>query len=396
MNIKDYIAKEENFLVNLRQWFHMHPEGSMKEFNTCEKIASILDEIGVYYSNLANYENAIVAIIKGKKPNSPEKNKVIALRCDIDALDMMDLKKGVKYRSKNKGYCHACGHDAHTAALIVAAKVLKEREDEFSGEIRLFFQPGEEIGAGANLYINAGLLEDVHRIFGLHVAPHFEYGKVTLSEGTQFGSCDRFTITVKGASTHVATPERGVDALYIATQIVNNLQSIVSRSTNPTEAAVVSVGTFNAGTRYNIVADSATLVGTTRAFTSGIRESTNEKVIKIAKETGKLYGAKCIKVIFEPFAPPLINSKIVVEEALETIASIVGKENIVKNKGMLGADDFAYFLEKTEGLYSFVGTMNKDVQNSDRGLHNGFFDIDEKALLICCNLYVDFALKYLS
>jgi len=384
MPAKDYILKEEPYLISLRRWFHANPEPSLQEYETCKKIAAELSSYGVEYEYVG--ETAIAATIKGAKPG-----KIIALRADTDALNMDDLKT-TPYASKNKGCCHACGHDAHTAALLAAAKVLKEKQDLLCGEVRLFFQPAEEIGQGARLFINAGLMKDVWRVFALHITSRIESGKVSLTPGPQSAGCDYFKIQVTGKGTHVSTPEKGVDALYTAAQIVNNLQSIVSRNTSALDTVVVGVGHLTAGTQYNIVAEHAVLEGTTRTFTHEIREATNNKVCKIATETAALFGATAT-VEFKQFALPLINHAEVAAETYPIAAGIVGAENIItNNEKALGADDFADFLALAPGLYAHVGTRSSSVPNSETSHHHGLFDIDEKALVTCCALYVEFAL----
>lgn len=389
MAIKDYVKKEKDYLITLRRWFHEHPEPSLKEYETCKKIAEELESYGIPYRYIS--DTAIYATIKGKKGDG----KIIGLRSDIDALQMEDLKD-VPYASKNKGCCHACGHDAHAATLLVAAKILKEKEQDFCGEIRLYFQPGEEIGAGARLFVKGGYVDHVERIFSAHVSSSLDSGKISLTPGPRNASCDYFKIEVKGRGAHVSTPQLGVDALYIASQIVINLQSIVSRNTSPNDAVIVGIGVLQAGTQYNIIAENASLEGTTRSFTPEIRQYTNQRVIDIAEQTAAIYGAT-VKVTFKDFAAPLINDKEASKEAYEIAKDIIGEENIITNQQkMLGADDFADFLQVTKGVYAYIGTRNENSSNTGVAHHHGLFDIDESALLASCNLYVDYALSILN
>lgn len=390
MPIKPYITKEETYLTSLRRWFHMHPEPSSAEYETCKKITGELDALGIPYQLIGG--TGITAVIRGEKPG---KGKIIALRADMDALSMDDLKQ-VPYASQNKGCCHACGHDVHMAALLGAAKVLQEKKVDFAGEVRLFFQPAEEIGGGAKFFIEAGLLDSVHRIFGAHVAPMLDSDSVAIVEGSRNASCDYFRIDVKGRGAHAATPEKGVDALYAATQIVNNLQSIVARNTAPGDAVLVAVGKLHAGTQYNILAENATLEGTTRAFTSESRRFTNERVTRIAEETANMFGATA-SVTCKAFAAPLINDPAATREAHAVAASIFDEAHIHTNyEKALWADDFAYFLEQVQGVYVLIGTKDKHADHPPIPLHHGMFDVDERALLTLCNLYVDFALSYMG
>lgn len=390
MALKDYILKEKQYIIQLRRYFHGHPEVSLKEFETCKKIEEELDALKIPHRRVG--ETGVFAWIDGKKsPNG----KIVALRADIDALAMEDLKT-VVYHSQRKGFCHACGHDAHTATLLGAAKVLKSKENSFSGQVRLFFQQAEEIGQGARIFVREGLLDGCERVFGAHVASRLICGKVALTKGPQCASCDYFKITIKGKGAHVSTPHLGVDAAYIASQIVVNLQSIVARNTAPLETVVVGVGVIKAGTQYNIIAENAEIEGTTRSFSPEVRFSTNEKVKEIAKQTAAMYGAEA-EVSFLAYAAPLVNDGEAVEEVKRVAESLIGHANIIEDyEKALGADDFADYLAVTKGMYAFIGTGNEEKPNTVVAHHHGLFDIDEEALLLSCNLYVDYALQVLE
>ena len=337
-------------------------------------------------------ETGVYGWIDGKKAGD---GVTVALRADIDALAMEDLKE-VPYHSQNAGVCHACGHDAHTATLLTAAKILKAKENEFSGQVRLFFQQAEEIGQGARQFVQAGLLDGVTRVFGAHVTSHLDSGKISLTAGPQNASCDYFKIQIHGKGAHVSTPQLGVDALYIASQIVVQLQTIVSRNTDPLETVVVGVGKLQAGTQYNIVAEHAVLEGTTRSFLPEVRKFTNDRVVRIAKETAALYGAEA-EVEFLDFAAPLVNDAKAVEEVTAVTAEFLPREDIISDfQKALGADDFADYLAVTRGMYAFVGTRNSKDPHTAVAHHHGLFDVDEEALLISCNVYVDYALWVLN
>lgn len=394
MNLKEYVLEQKDYITEMRRYFHAHPEVSRNEFNTCLKIEEELDRFGIPHKRID--KTGVYAWIDGKKePASGEKNRTVVLRSDIDALAMDDLKT-VSYCSKNAGFCHACGHDGHAATLLGAARILKSKETEFSGQIRLFFQHAEEIGYGALQFVKAGLMEGADRVFGAHVSSKLDAGKIALTAGPQNASCDYFKITIKGRGAHVSTPHRGIDAAYIASQIVVALQSIVARTTNPLDTVVVGVGVIRAGTQYNIVAENAEIEGTTRSFSHETRTSVNEKVIRIAKQTAEMYGAEA-EVIFEDFAAPLLNDPEAVEEVTTVVKPLVGEENVVSNfEKALGADDFADYLAVTKGMYAFVGTRSKERPGSESAHHHGSFDMDEKGLLVSCNAYVDYALWVLQ
>ena len=391
MGLKDYVVKNREYITEMRRYFHAYPEVSLKEYNTCKKIEEELDKMGIPHRRVG--ETGVYGWIDGK--GNSGKDKVMVLRADIDALAMEDLKE-VSYCSKEEGVCHACGHDAHIATLLGAAKILKEKEQEFGGQVRLFFQQAEEIGQGARIFVKEGLMEGATRVFGAHVSSKLDSGTVSLTAGPQNASCDYFKIKVTGKGAHVSTPQLGIDAVYVASQIVVALQSIVARNTDPLETVVVGVGVLRAGTQYNIVAEHAEIEGTTRSFSKEVREFTNERVKTIAKQTAALYGAEA-EVEFQGFANPLINDEEAVEEVTEVAKQVMEEQNIISNfEKMLGADDFADFLQETKGMYAFVGTRNKEKPNTASAHHHGLFDIDEEGLLLSCNLYVDYALQILK
>lgn len=390
MALDDYILKEKDYIIQMRRYFHAHPEVSLQEFETCKKIEEALDTLGIPHRRVG--ETGVYAWIDGKKSSH---GKIVALRADIDALAMQDLKT-VEYHSQREGFCHACGHDAHTATLLGAAKVLKSKVNLFSGQVRLFFQQAEEIGQGARIFVREGLLDGCERVFGAHVSSRLSSGKVALTKGPQCASCDYFKIIITGKGAHVSTPHLGVDAAYIASQIVVNLQSIVARSTAPLETVVVGVGVIKAGTQYNIIAENAEIEGTTRSFLPEVRSFTNERVVQIAKGTAAMYGAEA-EVTFLDYAAPLVNDGEAVEEVKRVAERLIGHSNIVTDyEKALGADDFADYLAVAKGMYAFIGTGNEEKPNTMVAYHHGLFDIDEEALLLSCNLYVNYALQVLE
>lgn len=387
--LDQYVLNEKDYIISLRRYFHKHPEESLCEFKTAEKIEEELDKLNISHRRVG--KTGVLGIIKGKK----DSHKVIALRADIDGLKVRDLKD-VDYKSENEGFMHACGHDGHTASLLGAAKILKSKEELFGGEIRLLFQQAEEIGHGARIFINEGCLKDVDKILGFHVSSDIPVGKVAVSYGASFASCDYFKIRVKGKSAHVSRPHLSVDALYIASQIVVNIQSIVSRQTDPINSVLVGIGTLKAGTIYNAVAEDAVLEGTTRAFSKESRDKTNNEILRISKGIGDVYGAE-IEVEFKDYASPLINDKSVTDDVKSVVENVVGNSNIITDyPKALGADDFAEYLLKVPGTYLRIGTRNEDNKSTCMPHHNGQFDIDEEALLIGTNIEVEFAINSLK
>ncbi|NLK74061.1 MAG: amidohydrolase [Clostridiales bacterium] len=382
------IKKDKEYLINLRRHFHQYPEISMKEYNTAYRIEEELNQIGIISRRVG--ETGVFGIIEGKGKS----DRIIALRADIDALHIQDVKRE-EYASKIPGVMHACGHDAHTTALIGAARYLKSQEANLNGKVYLIFQQGEECGQGARLFVKEGLLDQVYRVFGVHVDPYIPVGKVAIQEGPVNASVDHFTIQIKGKSAHVSTPQKGVDALYIAAQTVVALQGIVSRLSDPKDSVVVGVGLLKAGNAYNVVAKDAIIEGTTRCFNEETREKTNRKIEEIARSIASLYGGQA-EVTFKDFASPLVNSEIACEEVRDIAEKIIGRDNIVRKEASLGGDDFADFLKKATGMYAYVGSGNQAKPNTLADLHGDNFDIDEEAILIAANLYAEYALWLLS
>lgn len=413
MPIKPYIEEHRDYIIALRRHFHRHPEVSMEEYETADRIEQELHSFGIETRRVG--KTGVYGQIKGKKsgnrtdidkdlagkedtgkPNTKRvaAGKRIILRADIDALRITEENQ-TPYTSQNPGVMHACGHDAHTAALLGAAKILKEKSDEFAGTVDLFFQQGEEFGQGARLFVADGLVDGADRVFGIHVAPDTKAGDVAISAGPVNASVDHFKICVLGKSAHVSTPHLGVDALYIGAQIVTALQGIVSRQTDPLDTVVVGIGVLQAGTAYNIVAQEALIEGTTRCFTNETRKAVNDKIRLIAESIAAANGAVA-KVSFDDYASPLINDETACKELSLVASELLGKEHIVPKKKSLGGDDFADYLQKVRGVYAYVGTGNEDAKNTTAALHTKDFDIDEEGLLIGANLYVDYALKVLN
>lgn len=390
MNLSKYIEDIKEYTIQTRRYLHTHPEPSLAEYETAKFIEAELDKLGIKHQRVG--ETGVYASIKGNEDNG----KVLVIRADIDALKIQDLKDNCPYKSVNEGIMHACGHDAHTASLLSTVKLLNNSRDSFKGEIRFFFQQSEENGQGARQFVKAGLLENATRVIGYHGSSDLDVGTVSCTPGPNNASCDYFKIVIKGKSAHVSQPHKSIDALYIASQLVVNLQSIVSRSTNPIDTVVVGIGVLKAGTTYNIVANEAIIEGTTRTFSKESREKTNSLITKYATELAEMYGGSA-EVVFENYANPLINNEMVANELADIARNIVGKENVIQNQEKrLGADDFADFLQVVDGCYMFIGTRNDTDPNTAVAHHHGLFDIDENSMLIAVNIFIEYVKWYLA
>lgn len=382
MNIIKEVLEIEDKIKETRRYLHQHPEISLKEYETAAYIESELDALDIPHKRIG--ETGVYGVIKGKKPG-----KTIALRCDIDALSIEE-KNEHDYVSLNKGVMHACGHDEHVTSCLMAATILKQKE--FDGEVRLFFQQAEELGKGAKIFIKEGCLEGVDEIIGYHTAPTLKVGTVCAMSGANNASCDYFKIEITGKSAHVSQPHRGIDALYIASQIVVNIQSIVSRYTDPIDTVVVGIGKLQAGTAYNIVANNAIIEGTTRAFSYETREKINSMVETLAKDIAKMYGAEC-DVYFEDLCGPLINDETVSDKCAK-VASDIADEVVTYLERRLWADDFGEYLRLVPGCYMNIGTANED-WHTQLPLHHECNDFDERSMSIAISIYVNYVLQYL-
>lgn len=389
MAIPCYVKEQKDYLIELRRHFHKYPEISLREYKTALKIEEELDKIKIPHKRIG--ETGVVAILENLV--NSESAKTIVLRADIDALPIKEISNA-SYKSQNEGVMHACGHDAHTACLLGAAKILKNKINKINGKIIFIFQMAEEIGSGANKFIEAGYLNNVYRVLGIHMASYLPVGTIGIRSGESNASCDYFKITVKGKSSHVSKPHLGIDALYIASQIVCSLQSIVSRSINPLESAVVGIGKMESGTNYNIIANKAVLEGTTRSFNEATRSDVNNKVISLSKQIAESYGASA-EIEFKDYASPLINDFEVSKEIYDISTKIVSHKNVLTdiNKN-LAADDFAEFLKMAKGQFVFIGS--KGGKESSYAHHHESFDIHDDALLVGTSLYVEYVISKLS
>ena len=319
----------------------------------------------------------------------------VALRSDYDALPITECT-GLPFASEKPGVMHACGHDAHTAALLGAARILINHTNLFSGTIRLTFQSGEEIGYGARIFVDSGFLDGADRTFGMHAASNLPAGKIAAVPGPNNASVDWFRISVKGYPAHVSTPQLGADAVYIASQIVISTQAIVTRRTSPMDNVLVGIGTIKAGDTYNIVAQNAELEGTIRAFSPEVREQTKQQLINISKQTAQMFGGTA-EVEYKDFTSPLINDEAASAEVQKTAARLFGQENVTESRtASLGGDDFAEYIIKVPGCYAYFGTGNPAKEGTTAAHHDSKFDIDEDSLIQAVSLYTFYPLDYLN
>ena len=388
MAIHPLIEQDKDYIISLCRWFHSHPELSMKEFETAKRIEKELNAIGILARRVGG--TGVLGVLKGRK--GPGRR--VVLRADTDALPIQD-EKTVPYASQCPGVMHACGHDAHTAALLGAARALKKLEDSLSGEIGFVFQPGEEYGKGAVLFLQDGALEGADRSFGVHMQSNLPVGQVAMNLGAENASVDHFTIRIHGRSAHVSTPELGADALYAAAQIVTALQGLVGRLKSPTDPALIGVGVLRSGEGYNIVAREAVIEGTVRCFSEETRAMINGKIADTARGVAALYNTTA-EIETESFTRALINDARVYAETAPLVEKVVGRGNLVVKELSLGGDDMAEIMAVVPGVYAFVGSGSEAVPGSRLAHHTPGFDIDERCLTIAASLYVESALFWLK
>lgn len=389
-SIQEEIQQHAEAVIELRRHFHQYPEASLKEFETIKKIKEELNKLAIPFQEVG--ETGVLATIESTKGTG----KTIILRADIDALELEDAT-GKSYQSKNPGLNHACGHDGHAAALLGAAKILNNHTSDFTGTIKLAFQPAEEIGAGARQFVKGGFVENIDQVFGIHLDSSVPVGKLVATKGPTNASCDIFKIEVEGLSSHVAQPDVGRDALLSAASIVVELQKIAAREVSPLDPVVIGIGVLDAGTRYNIVANHAVIEGTVRAFSHETRAFVLKRVEEIANQVAEAHRTKVSSFNIHDAAGPLINDDTATELAQKVAAQIVSIENVVTDHTKsLGADDFADFLSKAPGVYGRVGTRNLENPETHYGHHHEKFDIDEAGLALATEFHVNYALAYLN
>jgi amidohydrolase len=394
----------EQKVVTWRRDFHEHPELGNREFRTAEKIAAHLKTLGLEVQT-GVAKTGVVALLKGGKPGP-----VIALRADMDGLPVTERvevpfasKVSTEYNGQKTGVMHACGHDSHVAILMGVAEVLTAARKDLKGTVKFIFQPAEE-GApqgeegGAKLMVAEGVLENpkVEAIFGLHINAQTPVGQIKYRPGGTMAAVDWFSIKVRGKQTHGAYPWNGVDPIVTAAQIVNNLQTIVSRKLELTNgAAVVTVGALHGGIRQNIIPEETSMIGTIRSFDETMQKSIHDNIRLIAEKTAESQGAKA-DVNIDVMYPVTYNDPALTERMVPSLVSAAGGENVLITPAVTGAEDFSFFQQKVPGLFFFLGGAPKGKPIADTAPHHtpDFF-IDESGFGLgvraFCHLVVDYA-----
>ncbi len=397
------IKSIESKVIEWRHYFHENPELSNREFNTAKKIADHLKNLGLNVTtNVAH--TGVIGVLEGDLPG-----KVVALRADIDALPVTErndlpFKSIVKttFLGQETGVMHACGHDTHIAILMGVAEVLSKHKNLIQGTIKFIFQPAEEgvppgeVG-GAKQMILEGVLKnpDVNAIFGLHIGSGSPVGTISYKPGGTMAAVERFVVTVKGKQTHGSKPWGGVDPIYISAKIIDGFQSIISRESDLTnEAAVITVGKISSGVRFNIIPESAEMIGTVRTLDPGMRTKITRRMNEMARDIAIAYGGTAT-IDWQSNTVITYNDLALTQQMLPSLEAAAGKENVSLVKATTGGEDFSYYQEEIPGLYFFLGGMTPG--NTEAFPHHTpDFKIDDRGMLLGVKSFCHLALDYLN
>lgn len=386
-------ATLKNEVITWRRHLHENPELSRQEYKTSEYIYNLVKTFpGLIVTRPT--QTSVYAVLKGTK-KTEQKKYTLAFRADIDALPIIE-EANVEFKSKARGVMHACGHDAHTAMLLGAAKVLSVKKEELSGEIRFIFQHAEEVWPGGAIeLVEKGVMEDVDYVFALHVDPTLNAGKFTMKDGTFNAAGDDFEIKVIGSGGHASTPELGVDPLIIGAEIVTNLQQVVSRKLPILKAPVLTVTKFHCGSSLNIIADYAELGGTIRSHDPVVRVKAREYLEQVAKGIAAAHGAK-IEIAWDIGCAAVQNDKAATAITRRVAEKLVGEENVIEQEEpMFGAEDFSAYSDVVPASMQFIGVHNESYGEA-YPLHHSKFKIDEDALQHGVNYFVNIAEKLMT
>ena len=383
-------AKEiSNWIIKLRRELHRHPELMYEEVKTSALVRRELDNLGIPYKSPIAKTGVLASIGNGNGP-------CIALRADMDALPIHE-ETDVDFKSEIDGKMHACGHDCHTAMLLGAAKILKSKESEINGTVKLFFQPAEEGGAGGKLMRDEGALENpkVERIFGLHVWPQMPTGQIGSKKGTFLAATSFLDLTIKGVGGHAAVPHLTRDPVLTSAQIITNLQSVISRELDPLDSGVVSISAIHGGMAANVIPSEVKILGTLRSLTMDGLKSLQRRVKEISEKIAEAHECEAIVEYPGNDYPPTVNDGDMWDFAKNIGNDMLGEENVNELDAVMGGEDFAYYTEQVKGCFVVLGVQNKEI-DAIYSVHHPMFKADEQALHIGTALHTTFALNSLK
>ncbi|GAA4898346.1 M20 family metallopeptidase [Flaviramulus aquimarinus] len=402
-NLEKQFIDVESKVIEWRQHFHQNPELSNREFKTANTIAEHLEALGLEVSTGIAH-TGVVGLLKGNSSG-----KTIALRADIDALPVTE-RNDLSYKSTieteflgtKTGVAHACGHDAHTAILMGVAEILSKNKDQIKGTVKFIFQPAEEgpppgEEGGSKLMIKEGVLENpkVDAIFGLHIRSGVDVGQIHYKPGGAMAAVERFTINVKGKQTHGSEPWLGVDPILISAKIIDGLQTIISRESELiNEAAVISVGKITSGVRFNIIPESAELIGTLRTLDPKMKTHIMKRMKAMTETIAKAYGGEA-SIVFENFTAVTYNNHNLVSQMLPSLKQVAGQNNVLQIKAETIGEDFSYYQEKIPGFYFYLGGKPKNTTNPPLH-HTPDFLIDESGLILGVKAFTQITFDFLN
>lgn len=377
------LANIEQRLVDIRRHLHQYPELSNEEYETTAFIREQLEQAGIRVSSDYSLSTGLIAEVGDPEHIS---SPIIALRADIDALPIHE-QTGLPFASKIPGKMHACGHDFHTASILGAAFLLKEREQELKGIVRLVFQPAEEKAVGAVKVLQAGALEGVRAIYGFHNKPELPTGTIGIKAGALMAAADGFVIELEGVASHAAVPDASIDPIVTAAHLVTALQSIVSRNINPLESAVISVTKINSGTSWNVIPGKAVLDGTLRTFDEEVRSRIIERFDEIVNGVAAAFRTKATLRWIQ--GPPPVTNDVDLAVAAEKTAKRLGL-TVIEPKPSPAGEDFAFYQKEVPGFFAFIGTSGA------KEWHHPAFDVDERALPLSASFFAELAASELE
>ena len=394
--VQDIAREFEPYIVKQRRYFHKHPEPSLREVATTAAIANQLDAMNIPYEQ--PLETGLVATLRGTAPDAygadGNPRRRIMIRADIDALPVTE-KTGAEFASENEGFMHACGHDCHIAMQLGALQILRHMTDDLHGEVRAVFQPSEENGKGAKMMIGAGVLDGVDGVYGAHIWSEVDAGTIDCQPGPRMANTDWFRIDVKGTSCHGAMPQRGADAVMVAAEIVNALQTIVSRDLSPYEPAVVTVGELHGGTARNVIAGEAYLTGTVRTYSANTHELMPGLIERIVVHVAAALGAEAKLTDYTVANLKVENEPVSTERCRHSIEKVLGADALASYKGTLSGEDFSEYLQRCPGVFVFVGTRNPQV-GATFAQHSCYYTIDESVLAKGSMVAAQYAIDFLA
>ncbi len=381
MPIVNRVAALHNEIKEWRRDFHAHPELRYDVHRTAGSVVEKLKSFGCDEVVPGIGKTGVVGVIRGRKPG----NKVVGLRADMDALPLEE-ETGLPYKSTVSGKMHACGHDGHTAMLLGAAKYLAETRN-FAGTAVVIFQPAEEGGAGALAMVKDGLISrfGIQEVYGMHNYPGLPVGEFAIRPGPIMAAADHLQIEIEGKGGHAARPHLSIDTILVGAQMINQLQSIVSRNIDPLDPAVISICTFQAGHTDNVIPQHALLRGTARSLTPQVRELLHKRIGEVVEGTARLYGASA-KVTYTNGYPVVVNHGRQTDFAADIAREVAGKDKVDSDVApVMGAEDFAFMLAERPGAFIFVGN------GDSAGLHHPAYDFNDEVIPIGTSYWVRLA-----